>query len=135
MSIMQATAAPARKIAPTLIPPQPAYKPPDPARTLTALGQRCGPGGGCPYTLAQIVGVLAALRRRGTVVATEIAREVRLPASTVYGCMLELEDYGLSRWIPEPVTTADNVTAEITADGARFLRELNTASAGQRYAG
>lgn len=108
---------------------------PDPARTLAALGKRCSASGGCPYTLSQIVDVLAALRRHGVVVATEIAREVQLPASAVYGCVLELEDFGLCRWIPEPVTSAEHITAEITAHGLRFLREINTAPVGERYAG
>lgn len=66
--------------------------------------------------------------------ATDVAREVELPASAVYGCVLELENFGLCRWIPEPVTTADNVTAEITAHGTRFLREIDPPP-GARYAG
>lgn len=107
---------------------------PNPDQTLADLYRRCADGGGCPYTMDQIIGVLAALRYHGPVVATDIAHTARMPASAVYGCVLELEDYGLVRWIPEPVTTADNVTAEITAHGARFVREINTASAGERYA-
>lgn len=97
----------------------------NPARTLAALYHRCSPAGGCPYDLQQIIRVLQAYRYRGLAVATEIANNVGMPASAVYGCVLELEDYGLLRWIPEPVTTAEYVTAEITAAGSRFLREID----------
>lgn len=100
---------------------------PTPAQTLAKLYRRCGPGGGCLYSMSQILDVLTALRDRGPVVATEIAATVGLPASAVYGCVLECEDYGLCRWIPEPVLTADYITAEITATGSRLLRELNLA--------
>ena len=97
----------------------------NPARTLAALYHRCSPGGGCPYSLQQIIQVLEAFRYHGVAVATEIANTVGMPASAVYGCVLECEDYGLLRWIPEPVTTAEHVTAEITATGSRFLREID----------
>lgn len=98
---------------------------PTPARTLAGLYKRCGVGGGCPYTVVQIIRVLEALRYHGTVVATDIARSVEIPASAVYGCVLELEDYGLARWIPEPVHSADHITAETTLAGLRFLREID----------
>lgn len=130
----ESTQTPDRSPIPIPTPTPAIHTPPDPAHTLAALVRRCSVGGGCPYTLVQIVDVLAALRRHGVVVATEIAREVQLSASSVYGCVLELEDYGLCSWIPEPVTTSDNVTAEITAAGSRFLREINLKS-GARYAG
>lgn len=123
-----------RNKAPRHIPQEVLYEPPAPARTLADLYRRCSRGGGCPYGLDQITCVLDALRGRGAVVATDIATEVELPASAVYGCVLELEDFGLCRWIPEPVTSAEYITAEITAHGARFLREINL-SAGARYAG
>ena len=35
---------------------------PTPAQTLADLYRRCGAGGGCPYTLDQIIRVLSALR-------------------------------------------------------------------------
>lgn len=97
----------------------------NPARTLAGLYKRCGTGGGCPYTVGQIISVLEALRYHGTVVATDIANSVQMPASAVYGCVLELEDCGLTRWIPEPVLEADHITAEITLAGMRFLREID----------
>lgn len=103
---------------------------PTPAQTLAGLYRRCGAGGGCPYSLDQLLRVLQELRHHSAVVAPEIAGAVELPASAVYGCILEAEDYGLVRWIPEPVTTADNITAEITAAGVRFLREITM---GGRY--
>lgn len=135
MIASSATAETAPKSAPRPIPQEVLYEPPTPARTLADLYRRCSPTGGCPYGLDQITRVLAALRGRGAVVATDIATEVELPASAVYGCVLELEDYGLCRWIPEPVTSAEYITAEITAHGLRFLREINTALVGERYAG
>ena len=97
----------------------------NPARTLTALYHRCSPAGGCPYDLRQIIRVLQAYRHHGLAVATEIPHTIGIPNSAVYGCVLELEDYGLLRWLPEPVTTAEYVTAEITAAGSRFLREID----------
>lgn len=103
---------------------------PNSAQVLADLYRRCGRGGGCPYSLDQIISVLEALRYHGTVVATEIAGSAGMPASAVYGCVLECEDYGLARWIPEPVLQANYVTAEITAAGMRFLREI---TAGGRY--
>lgn len=129
------TQSPAYSPATIPVPTPAIHTTPDPAHTLAALGKRCTPGGGCPYTLTQIVDVLAALRRHGVVVATEIAREVQLPASAVYGCVLELEDYGLCRWIPEPVLSADYVTAEITAHGTSFLREIKHSVVGENHAG
>lgn len=117
------------------IPQEVLYEPLAPARTLVDLYHRCSPNGGCPYSLDQLVSVLDALRSHGTVVATEIASSVALPASAVYGCVLELEDFGLCRWIPEPVTTADNVTTQITAAGSRLLREIKPSTVGERYAG
>lgn len=115
------------------IPQEVLYEPLAPARTLADLYHRCSPNGGCPYSLDQLIRVLGALRGRGTVVATEIAEEVQLPDSAVYGSVLELEDFGLCRWIPEPVTSTDYVTAEITAHGLHFLREIGLPS-GASYA-
>lgn len=106
----------------------------NPAGTLAALYRRCSPGGGCPFTLGQLIRVLGAYRYHGVAVATEVAHIVGMPASAVYGCVLECEDYGLLRWIPEPVTSADNITAEITAAGSRLLREIDL-PAGVGYAG
>lgn len=97
-----------------------------PAQTLADLYKRCRDRGGCPCTVGQLVAVLEALRYHGTVVATDITPSIELPTSAVYGCVLELEDYGLCRWLPEPVTSADNITAEITAAGLHFLREIRT---------
>lgn len=127
------TAETAPKSAPRPIPQEVLYEPPAPSRTLADLYRRCSPKGGCPYNLDQITRVLTALRDRGAVVATEISSSVSLPASAVYGCVLELEDFGLCRWIPEPVTSAEYITAEITAHGLRFLREIHPLS-GARYA-
>lgn len=123
-----------RKVASEPIPVPPIAENHNPARTLAALYHRCSLAGGCPYDLRQIIRVLQAYRHHGLAVATEIAHTIGMPASAVYGCVLELEDYGLLRWIPEPVTTAEYVTAEITAAGSRFLREIDL-PAGARYAG
>lgn len=95
-----------------------------PAQTLADLYRRCSGGGGCPYTLDQLLGVLSALRYHGRAEAGQLATDTELPASATYGCLLETEDYGLSRWIPAPVHLADHQTAEITAAGSRFLREI-----------
>lgn len=103
---------------------------PNPAQVLAGLYRRCGSGGGCPYTLDQLLSVLSALRYYGRAEAGELAADARLPASATYGCVLELEDYGLSRWIPAPVHLADHQTAEITAAGLRLLREINTGGRG-----
>lgn len=100
---------------------------PNPAQVLADLYRRCGSGGGCPYTLDQLLSVLTALRYHGRTEAQELATDARLPASATYGCVLELEDYGLSRWIPRPVHLADHQTAEITAAGSRLLREIQAA--------
>lgn len=129
------TAAPSRKDAPRRVSLEAIYERLAAASTLADLYRRCAPNGGCPYSLVQVIHVLGALGGRGAVVATDIAGEVGLPASAVYGCVLELEDFGLCRWIPEPVTSAEHITAEITAHGLRFLREINTAPVGERYAG
>lgn len=96
----------------------------NPAQVLADLYRRCGSGGGCPYTLDQLLAVLSALRYHGRAEAGELATDAELPASATYGCLLETEDYGLSRWIPRPVHLADHQTAEITATGLRFLREI-----------
>lgn len=97
---------------------------PSPAQTLAELYRRCAPGGGCQHTLDSLIRVLSGLGRNGAVVATDIGYSAQLPPSAVYGCVLELEDYGLARWIPEPVLRADHLTAEITEAGLRFLREI-----------
>lgn len=97
---------------------------PNPAQVLADLYRRCGSGGGCPYTLDQLLSVLSALRYHGRADTGDLATDARLPASATYGCVLELEDYGLSRWIPSPVHLAHHQTAEITATGLRFLREI-----------
>lgn len=97
----------------------------NPAQVLADLYRRCGRGGGCPYTLDQLLRVLSALRYHGRAEAGELATDAHLPASATYGCLLETEDYGLSRWIPAPVHLADHQTAEITLAGVRFLREIN----------
>ena len=97
---------------------------PTPARTLADLYRRCGSGGGCPYSLDQLLAVLSALRYHHRAEAGELARYARLPASATYGCLLEAEDYGLARWIPRPVHLADHQTAEITGAGLRLLREI-----------
>ena len=99
---------------------------PNPAQVLADLYRRCGRGGGCPYTLDQLISVLTALRYHGRAEARQLARDARLPASATYGCLLECEDYGLSRWIPRPVHLVDHQTAEITATGLRLLREIST---------
>lgn len=119
---------------PKPIPAPVEYEEHTPAQTLADLYRRCSQGGGCPYSVDQVIQVLGALRGRGVVVATDIARQVELPASAVYGCVLELEDFGLCRWIPKPVTSAEHIIAEITAHGLRFLRAINTAPVGERYA-
>lgn len=98
---------------------------PNPAQVLADLYRRCGKGGGCPYTLDQLLSVLSPLRYHGRAEAGKLAQDARLPASATYGCLLEAEDYGLSRWIPAPVHLADHQTAEITATGLRFLREID----------
>lgn len=97
---------------------------PNPAQVLADLYRRCGGGGGCPYSLDQLLSVLSALRYHARAEAGELAGDAQLPVSATYGCVLELEDYGLSRWIPAPVHLADHQTAEITAAGLRFLREI-----------
>lgn len=98
---------------------------PHPAQALADLYRCCSPSGGCPYTLKQLIRVLTELRSHSAgVVATEIAAPARLPEKAVYGCVLELEGYGLARWIPEPVLRADHVTAEVTGAGLRLLREI-----------
>lgn len=96
----------------------------NPAQVLADLYRRCGRGGGCPYSLDQLLSVLWTLRYHGRAEAGELATGARLPASATYGCLLEAEDYGLSRWIPAPVHLAEHQTAEITATGLRFLREI-----------
>ena len=96
----------------------------NPAQVLADLYRRCGRGGGCPYSLDQLLGVLSALRYHGKAEAGELARCAGLPASATYGCLLEAEDYGLSRWIARPVHLADHQTAEITLAGSRLLREI-----------
>lgn len=98
---------------------------PTSAQTLADLYRRCGRKGGCPYTLDQLISVLSALRYHGRTEAGELATDAQLPASAAYGCLLEAEDYGLSRWIPRPVHLADHQTVEITAAGSRFLREID----------
>lgn len=100
------------------------YEEHTPAQTLADLSRRCGRGRGCPYTLDQLLGVLAALRYHGRAEAGQLATDAELPASATYGCLLETEDCGLSRRIPAPVHLADHQTAEITATGLRFLREI-----------
>lgn len=97
---------------------------PTPAQTLADLYRRCGRGGGCPYSLDQLLSVLTTLRYHGRAEAGELATDAQLPASATYGCLLEAEDYGLARWIPEPVLQVDYVTAEITLTGMHFLREI-----------
>ena len=104
----------------------------NPAQVLADLYRRCGRGGGCPYTLDQLISVLSALRCHGSAEAHQLATDARLPASATYGCLLEAEDYGLARWIPAPVHLAEYQTAEITLAGSRLLREINT---GGRHAG
>ena len=98
----------------------------NPAQVLTDLYRRCGRGGGggCPYSLDQLLRVLESLRYHGRAEALPLARDAHLPASATYGCLLECEDYGLSRWIPRPVYLADHQTAEITLAGSRLLREI-----------
>lgn len=90
-----------------------------------SVSRRCGGGGGCPYSLVQLLSVLTALRYHGRAEAGKLATYAELPASATYGCLLETEDYGLSRWIARPVHLADHQTAEITLAGVRFLREIN----------
>lgn len=96
---------------------------PNPAQVLADLYRRCGRGGGCPYSLDQLLSVLRALRYHGKAEAGELAKDAELPASATYGCLLETEDFGFSRWIARPVHLADHQTAEITLTGLRFLRE------------
>lgn len=96
-----------------------------PARALSGLYHRCGAHGGSPYTIEQLFTVLAGLRYFGTAQASDVGRGLSLPASAVYGCFLELEDFGLLRWLAHPVISADYVTAEITDTGLRLLREIN----------
>lgn len=121
-----------RTLASRPIPHEALYEPPAPAHTLADLYRRCGRGGGCPYSLDQLLQVLTALRYQGRAETGELAADARLPASATYGCVLELEDYGLSRWIPAPVHLVDHQTAEITLAGLRLLREIQH---GGRYAG
>lgn len=97
----------------------------NPAQVLADLYRRCGRGGGCPYSLDQLLRVLEALRYSGRAEAGELATDAGLPASAAYGCILEAEDYGLARWIPKPVHLVDHQTAEITGAGMRFLREID----------
>ena len=96
----------------------------NPAQVLADLYRRCGRGGGCPYSLDHLLRVLEALRYHGRAETGDLATEAELPASATYGCLLETEDYGLSRWIPRPIHLADHQTAEITVAGLRFLREI-----------
>lgn len=105
---------------------------PNPAQVLADLYRRCGSGGGCPYTLDQLLWVLSALRDHGRDEAGELAKDAQLPASAAYSCLLEAEDYGLSRWIPGPLHLVDHQTAEITLAGSRLLREIEL---GSRHAG
>lgn len=95
------------------------------AQILADLYRRRGGGGGCPYSLVQLLSVLTVLRYHGRAEAGQLATYAELPASATYGCLLETEDYGLSRWIARPVHLADHQTAEITLAGVRFLREIN----------
>lgn len=104
------------------------------AQTLADLYRRCGPEGNGPFALDYLLRVLVALgklshpnplRPHDPVPATEVGRIAELPATAVYGCVLELEEYGLARWVPQPITHADNITAEITRYGVRFLREIH----------
>ncbi len=112
--------------------------PRDPARTLADLYRRCGEGGGCPYDPAMLVRVLAGLRegeaREVARVATAVSVTLELSVSTVYGCLLELEDHGLARVryrAREPVLGAGaplgQVSGEITAAGRRLLEALRHA--------
>lgn len=105
------------------------------ARTLAAMCRECSCSGGCPYTLDQLVRALRALKAHGygRMAATiELADHSGLPAGVVYGCVLELKDYGLARWAQEPIPTPDDAAAEITADGVRFLREIDVRRRGGR---
>lgn len=97
-----------------------------PARALANLYRRCAPGGGCPYDISTMISVLRGLRLDRAVHLTELGEALGLSASTVYGCVIELEDHGLARPLyrtQEAPLCAGSVRAEMTAVGWRLLRE------------